>query len=414
MESIELSFTVEKGRTVIQGSGSTACIISFDGKLAAQLFYDFSPEPLCLSAEAGPGDAVRLAVYPHRIGLYVNGELADEEWPCGNRLLSPGCVQTGDIPVTITTPVVPDECEQPPFTRSGISTVGIRRPGVNIGDCMPYSDESGGDGLYHLFYLYDRHHHKSKWRLGAHQWAHVSTKDFKRWTEYPMTVPITQQWEGSICTGSVIRCGGLWYAWYAVRMSDRSPARLTCAVSDDLVHFKKSSDYFTIPEGYEPGGARDPKLFRYGGQYHMLVTTKLQPDDSGCLAHLVNDDMAVTGWRDAGCIMRWNDWCTPGSPEWNKVPECADWFYAGGYFYLVFGIASVSRYVFSKTPFGPWTCPDDNTIPCGAVPKSAVLPGTGRRVFMGFNGEGGYAGSLCAAEAFPNADGSLRFTQLIL
>lgn len=412
MKGIELRFTAGEGRTVISKSGTAARITGFDGKVAIELFYSFSPEPLRLAAEAGPGDSVRLQVYPHRIGLYVNGELADEEWPCGNGLLSTGCSQAGDIPVIIAQCEAPDEPEQPPVTRSGITTADIRRPGVNIGDCMPYSDESG-DGLYHLFYLYDRHHHNSKWHLGAHQWAHIATEDFRVWTEYPMAVPVTQQWEGSICTGSVIRCGNLWYAWYAVRMADRSPAHLTCAVSDDLIHFKKSSSYFTIPEGYDPGAARDPKLFSCGGQYHMLVTTKLQLDGSGCLAHLVNDEMAVTGWRDAGCIMRWNDRCAPGSPEWNKVPECADWFGIGDFFYLVFGIGSVSRYMFSKAPFGPWTCPGDNTIPCGAVPKSAVLPGADRRIFMGFVGEGGYAGSLCAAEAFQNHDGTLRFKQLI-
>jgi hypothetical protein len=42
-----------------------------------------------------------------------------------------------------------------------------------------------------------------------------------------------------------------------------------------------------------------------------------------------------------------------------------------------------------------------------------VLPGTGRRIFMGFHGEGGYAGSLCAAETLQNADGTLRFVTLI-
>ncbi|MCR4576376.1 MAG: hypothetical protein K5784_00520 [Clostridiales bacterium] len=413
MEGMVLSFTAREGQAVITNSGAAACIVGFDGRVSVELFYSFSPEPLRLAAEAEPDDAVRLYVYPHRIGLYVNGELADEEWPCGNCLLSDICVQTGDIPVVIAPLETKDELDRPPSPRSCITTAEIRRPCVNIGDCMPYSDESGGDGLYHLFYLYDRHHHTSKWHLGAHQWAHVATKDFRLWKEYPMVVPITRQWEGSICTGSVIRCGDLWYAWYAVRMADRSPSRLTCAVSDDLVHFEKNGDFFTIPEGYDPGAARDPMLFVCGRQYHMLVTTRLLSDGSGCLAHLVNDEMAITGWRDAGCIMRWNDWCTHDSPEWNKVPECADWFHAGGYYYLVFGIASVSRYLFSKSPFGPWTCPEDNKIPCGAVPKSAVLPGTDRRVFMGFVGEGGYAGSLCAAEAFQNPDGTLRFKQLI-
>ena len=414
MEGIELRFTAAKGRTVIGGPDNTACVISCEDKVFAELYYDFSPEPLRLTAEAKAGDAVRLRVWPHRIALYVNEKLADEEWPCGNRRLSYSCVRSGDFPVDIIALKQAEAREQPPVLRSGLTTDGIRRPGVNIGDCMPYSDETGSDGLYHLFYLYDRHHHRSKWSLGAHQWAHVSTGDLKTWTEHPMAIPITEQWEGSICTGSVIRSRNLWYAWYAVRMYDRSPARLTCAVSDDLIHFRKSGEYFHIPEAYEPTGARDPKLFAYGGQYHMLVTTKLRSDGSGCLAHLVNDDMTAAGWRDAGCVMRWNDYCAPGSSELNKVPECADWFRMGDLFYLVFGIGSVSRYLISKEPFGPWICPGNNTIPCGAVPKSAVLPSTERRIFMGFRGEGGYAGSLCAAEAFQNSDGSLRFEQLTL
>ncbi len=413
MESIELRFTAAKGKTVISGEGRTACVISFGDKVAAEFYYDFSPEPLRLASDARPGDAVKLRVDPHRIGLYVNEELMDEEWPCGNIPLTLSCSRSGDIPVEITVSCQAENLRQPPVTRSGLTVFSIRRPGVNIGDCMPYSDETDGDGLYHLFYLYDRHHHHSKWRLGAHQWAHVSSCDLKTWTEHPMAIPVTEQWEGSICTGSVIRSQNKWYAWYAVRMSDRSPARLTCAVSNDLIHFEKSSEYFLIPEAYEPTGARDPKLFYFGGEYHMLVTTKLQADGSGCLAHLTNDEMAGAGWRDAGCIMRWNDYCAPESHEWNKVPECADWFRIGRHFYLVFGINSVSRYLMSEEPFGPWRCPDNNTIPCGAVPKSAVLPGTGRRIFMGFHGEGGYAGSLCAAETLQNADGTLRFVTLI-
>jgi hypothetical protein len=197
-------------------------------------------------------------------------------------------------------------------------------------------------------------------------------------------------------------------------MVDRSPARLTYAVSDDLDHFEKCGAYFHVPEGYEPTGARDPFLFFLENEYHMLVTTRTLDGDSGCLAHLVNDAMGISGWRDAGPIMRWHDHCAPDSPERRHTPECADWFRMGGYYYLVFGIGSVSRYLYSKKPFGPWTYPEGALIPCGCVPKSAVLPGTGRRIFMGFRGEGGYAGSLCAAEALQNEDGTLRFEPVLL
>ncbi len=409
MEHIELTFAAAEGETLLQNAEQTACRVVFDGKkLSIELFYDFNSDPLRLTADAKSGDAVKLTVSPVRIGLFVNGALLDEEWPCGNGVLSAACAQSGAFPVKIQ---IAEKEESEPL-RTGITTRELRRPGVNVGDCMPYSD-GDGDGRYHLFYLLDRHHHHSKWGLGAHQWAHASTKDFLRWDEHPMAISITEPWEGSICTGSVIHCGGLWYAWYAVRMYDRSPARLSCAVSKDLMRFEKTGEYFTVPEPYEPTGARDPKPFFADGQYHMLVTTRLK-GGGGCLAHLVNERMAVNGWQDAGCFMHWHDFCPPGHSDRNQTPECPDWFFFGGYYYLVFGIGSVSRYLYSKAPLGPWICPEDNRIPCGAVPKSAELPGTGRRVFMGFRGEGGYAGSLCAAEAFPNGDGTLRFEAIDL
>jgi len=38
---------------------------------------------------------------------------------------------------------------------------------TGVGDVMPFSH----DGTFHLFYLFDRRGHESKWGLGAHQWA---------------------------------------------------------------------------------------------------------------------------------------------------------------------------------------------------------------------------------------------------
>ena len=34
-------------------------------------------------------------------------------------------------------------------------------------------------GRYHVFYLYDRRHHRSKFGKGAHYFEHLSTADFK-------------------------------------------------------------------------------------------------------------------------------------------------------------------------------------------------------------------------------------------
>jgi len=55
-------------------------------------------------------------------------------------------------------------------------------------------------GRYHLFYLYDRRHHGSKFGCGGHYFEHLSTTDFKTWTEHEAATPLEEQWE-TIGTG---------------------------------------------------------------------------------------------------------------------------------------------------------------------------------------------------------------------
>lgn len=383
--------------------------VAYDGgAVSVKAFYDFRDAPLCLRAPAAPGDEVSLLIRPCRLELYVNGGLADEEWPVGSIALGGACRAQGSFPLLLTELEAPEETGRPSTLRSGRALNELLLPGVNIGDCMPFSADADGmsahraDGRYHLFYLYDRHHHRSKWGLGAHQWAHVSTADFATWDAHPNAVEITEDWEGSICTGSVVYDGQAYYAWYAVRMADGSPARMTAALSTDLYHFKKTSVYFTLPDAYEPASARDPKVVFVEGRYHMFVTTSLQESGLGCLAHLVSDRMSLKSedWKDLGPILTGQD---------EQQPECPDYFRMGGYYYLVYSIRGTARYVYSRTPFGEggWIQPQNGVIPCGRVPKSAVL--NGERIFAGFLAVCGYAGPAVFSRARQNPDGTLSF-----
>ena len=395
MKNFEITFSVTAGCASL-GSAVTA---AYDEKLTVKLTCDFRDRPLTLTADAEIGDKVSLSVRPHRIELRVNGALLDEEWPCGNHGITADSAVSGDFALTVAE--IAPECpsEMPFVTRAGITTDEIRLPGVNIGDTIPFSDDSAdSDGRYHLFYLYDRHHHGSKWGLGAHQWAHVSTADFVTWDEHPMAVGITEPWEGSICTGSIVRAGDKFYAWYAVRMSDGSPARMTCAVSEDNAHFVKSGKYFTLPAGYEPSSARDPKVVEMDGKFHMFVTTTRLESGSGCLAHLVSDTADFAQFEDCGTILEWND---------GNQPECPDWFAMGEYYYLIYSIGGYARYRYSKSPFDGWITPAEDNIPCGRVPKAACLGN--QRIFAGFVTDHGYADDVIFVETIQKEDGTLDF-----
>ena len=75
-------------------------------------------------------------------------------------------------------------------------------------------------GRYHVFYLYDRRHHQSKFGCGAHYFEHLSTADFRTWTEHEAATPLEQQWE---CIGTGVPfefrkqlC--LSYGWHTTRV----------------------------------------------------------------------------------------------------------------------------------------------------------------------------------------------------
>jgi sucrose-6-phosphate hydrolase SacC (GH32 family) len=135
------------------------------------------------------------------------------------------------------------------------------RPGGDFfaGDAMPFFH----DGVFHLFYLLDENHHQAKGGLGGHQWAHATTTDLAHWTQHPLALPITESFEGSICTGSLFYHAGTYYAFYATRRLDRTQ-HLSLATSRDGIHFQKTApNPLASPgAGYSPNHYRDPFLFR--------------------------------------------------------------------------------------------------------------------------------------------------------
>ena len=382
-----IKFKVQK-ETAALGS---AVKISYDGILRVELFYDFREAPLVLNAPANIGDNALLVLGKFRDELWVNGNLFDEEWCCGNLLpIEPAEGFAFDkVPA-------PDRSEH---LLRGAGLSELRRYGVNVGDCMPFSD----GGRFHIFWLYDRHHHHSKWGLGAHQWAHASSEDLVHWDEHEMAVGIDDPLEGSICTGSVIHADNKFRAWYTVRMSDGSPARVSQSVSDDGYHFEKTGEYFVLPERYDRPSARDPKAIFEGGKYHLLLTTTNRATGKGCLAHLVSDSPDMKNFEDLGPVLEWVD---------GSQPECPDWFGMGGYYYLVWSIGGRARYAYSKEPFGEsgWTIPADNIIDCGSVPKSAMSKQG--RIFVGFVSEGGYAGHFVMKRAVQKPSGEISVEEI--
>ena len=362
------------------------------GQVTFDLWCEGRDRPLQVRADAAAGDRIEAVLLPHRMELYVNGQLMDEEWPTAYVLPE----NFGDCEVTEYQPC---GCSEPQVLGEFRHAEGWRPGGgVYVGDCMPFSHE----GRYHVLYLKDRHRHRSKFGLGAHQWEHISTGDFITWQIHPMAVPITKPEEGSICTGSWIAAKGKQVLFYTVRSCDGSPAKIRRSVSRDGYHFEKDEQFsFEIGARYTAASARDPKvILGEDGLYHMFLTTRLAVEKLGCLVHLVSENLDD-----------WTELPEPiyVSPDENE-PECPDYFALNGWYYLIFSHYGKGTYLYSDKPFSDWRKPADALIPCRSVPKMALWQD--RILFTGFNGENAYAGTMTFMEAVQCENGELRFCRM--
>ncbi len=277
-----------------------------------------------------------------------------------------------------------------------------------VGDCMPFYEE----GLFRLYYLLDEGHHSARGGLGGHQWAQASSPDLIHWTHHPLALAITEEYEGSICTGSVFLHQGVYYAFYATRMPDWQQ-HVGLATSLDGVHYEKIQPELAYPpEGYSPYHYRDPNVFQdpQSGIFHLLVTAEIENPaiggHGGCLAHLTSADLVH--WQQAEPFL---------IPGFGDVPECPDTFFWNGWYYLMFSSQGVAHYRMARSPLGAWTRPVVDTLDGSAarVMKTAAFR-DGRRIGVAWVGEyadgadeGGllFGGNAVFREIIQHADGTL-------
>ena len=388
---------------------------------------DARPEPLSVGIPISLVDSAQahklvLRYEGYRMDFFVDSVLTDQEWPMGNltqqaaaRILASPQVSKAKFEDRLFSD---DEIEGEAGGHEAVAqretamfgpangAVQYWRPrgyNTSAGDTMPFFH----DGTFHLFFLHDRRHHGSKWGLGAHEWWHMSTTDLVHWKEEPPALRITNEWEGSICTGSVFFHNGEYYAFYATRMPDRSE-RLGVATSVDGVHFQKQLPTPFAEPGfpYRQGPNRDPFAFQDGNQFRMLVTAELAHPEiarrGGALEQLISPDLKT--WTPSSHPL-----LVPGYP--GSQPECSDLFFWRGWYYLLFGQDGATHYRMARTSQGPWLTPAIDILdgPEAHVMKTAPFTG-GRRIGVSFIPEGGWGGNLVFRELVQNTDGTLGTT----
>lgn len=267
----------------------------------------------------------------------------------------------------------------PAIQPAGIQYFTPAGGGQFVGDCIPFFH----DGTYYLYWLLDEGHHSSLGGLGGHQWCVSTTRDLRHWTHHPIAIGIDEEWEKSICTGSVVNDGKRFYAFYATRLltdGQHVNEQLSYATSDDGLHFvkQKPNPFYTSAPGYSTRNFRDPKVsIDREGVFHLFVSSEKNEatinEGHGSLVHMTSKDL--------------KEWtvCTPVLSGTNHVPECPDYFKWNGWYYLVYGQAGDTYYLKSRNPYGPWEYPKSQALveQWVNVAKTAEFKG-GRRIVAGW------------------------------
>jgi hypothetical protein len=225
-----------------------------------------------------------------------------------------------------------------------------------VGDCIPFFH----NGTYYLYWLLDSAHHSALHGLDGHQWALSTSTDLKYWKQYPVALGIDEDWEKSICTGSVVYANNKFYAFYATRLINQEGKvneQLSYAISDDGIHFQKQkpNPFYTSAPGYSQRNFRDPKVsVDKAGTFHLFVSSNKDSSTirglDGALVHLVSNNLKE--WNVEAPIIT-------GQPS---TPECPDYFLWNGWYYIVYSDNSDTYYLKSKQAYGPWEQPQSQAL----------------------------------------------------
>ena len=210
-----------------------------------------------------------------------------------------------------------------------------------FGDAIPFFY----DGIYHVFFLYYRKNHNTKW-------GHIISQDIIYWYSLPdAIVPGPNEYDANDClTGSVIEKNGLFHIFYTG--SGNHKQTICHAISADLIKWTKdTSNPIIISDARWYGKAdwRDPLVISNpnGCGYWMLIGTRTNNTDgiypyNSCVALAESDDLE--NWKVLA----------PFAECGIMYMDCPDLFKMNDKWVLLLASRETAARI-ADSPEGPWT-----------------------------------------------------------
>ena len=355
-----------------------------------------------------------------RWSLYVDGILCDNDFALGYPMSSEDLEWRIDSSAVANVSVwspglesAPDEDSKGQGSFGNSASKGIQYwipPYYNawVGDVAA----TWFDGRYHLFYLFDRRGHGSKFGRGGHYFEHLSTADFKTWQEHVAATPIEEQWE-TFGTGTPFDKDGKLYLSYGLHTTRIYPEEST-----NLPEQKEYLNEYgeTGCFNYDSLGGKVPAgttwaVSEDGGDTFIKSRMTVHPcenpsifiDEDGGLRMLANyrskgtwvSDRLEGGWK---CV----------DPDFPLGGDCTFPFSWGDWDYVVGGF-----YTMWKRPKGREDLPWQDMVAAsedfynGISVPSVTRIGDDRLVMAGWLKMRSWAGALIIYELVPRPDGSI-------
>ncbi len=157
--------------------------------------------PLCLAGDCDVEHEFAIVYNGVRAELVCNGKVMDREFPEGGFSGEMPCETASN---KVKSFVLSDDLSQIKSFKQEIKedcAIEFYTPeGFNswFGDAVIYYYK----GMFHIFYLFDRKHHHSRYGKGMHEFWHITSTDFKNWTDHGPIFEIEDQYL-SVGTGNV-------------------------------------------------------------------------------------------------------------------------------------------------------------------------------------------------------------------
>ena len=215
------------------------------------------------------------------------------------------------------------------------------------------------DGVYHLIYFIDRHHHGNRWGGGAHHFLHVTTTDFISWTDHGPLFELEEPWQ-SVGTGTMFFQNGRYYfsfGWHTSRVipEDRLSSHLIGA------YYKEHGETRAIPYdeilenglyptgGLYPNGANyavsdDGIHFRPGRKmFHWAENPSVYSGPDNTLLMYVGGGTWQAPEIDAPWKLTDSGFPPCGDTAMRNSDECPSFFEWNGFRYLIMGVTGFWR-----------------------------------------------------------------------